>query len=64
LVPEKDVGSLSAMLIHANEHQSEWSQLAENGRRKVEQEHDIRKQIRKLEQLFTNLIISQKDDET
>jgi colanic acid/amylovoran biosynthesis glycosyltransferase len=64
-VPEKDVGALSAMLIHVIEHQSEWSQLAENGRRKVEQEHDIRKQIQKLEQLFTNLIISpQKEDET
>lgn len=65
LVPEKDVDALSAMLIYAIEHQSEWSQLAENGRRKVEQEHDIQKQIRKLEQLFTNLIITQqKDDET
>jgi colanic acid/amylovoran biosynthesis glycosyltransferase len=64
LVPEKDVGALSAMLIHAIEHQSEWSQLAENGRRKVQQEHDIRKQILKLEQLFTNLIIApQKDGE-
>lgn len=65
LVPEKDIRALSAMMIYAIEHQSEWSQLVENGRRKVEQEHDIRKQIRKLEQLFTNLIITQrKDDET
>ncbi|MEH7380629.1 glycosyltransferase [Bacillus sp. JJ1533] len=63
LVPEKDVVALSDMLIHAIEHQSEWSQLAENGRRKVEQEHDIHKQIQKLEQLFTNLIDTpQKDD--
>ncbi|MEW5597095.1 glycosyltransferase [Peribacillus frigoritolerans] len=65
LVPEKDVDALSAMLIYALEHDSEWIQLAEKGRRKVEQEHDIRKQVRKLEQVFTHLINSpQKDDET
>ncbi|MEY8734781.1 glycosyltransferase [Peribacillus frigoritolerans] len=63
LVPEKDVVALSDMLIHAIEHQSEWSLLIENGHRKVEQEHDIHKQIQKLEQLFTNLIDTPRKDD-
>jgi glycosyltransferase involved in cell wall biosynthesis len=63
LVPEQDVVALSDMLIHAIEHQSKWSLLAENGRRKVEQEHDIHRQIQKLEKLFTNLIDTQQKED-
>jgi colanic acid/amylovoran biosynthesis glycosyltransferase len=56
LVPERDVEQLAGMLLYAIENQAEWANLLQTGREKVEQEHDINKQIDKLETIMKEMI--------
>jgi colanic acid/amylovoran biosynthesis glycosyltransferase len=56
LVPEKDPEKLGEMLLYALNHQDDWRKIVDQGRQKVEEEHDIKKQIAKLEALIREML--------
>ncbi|MFA5929134.1 MAG: glycosyltransferase [Candidatus Margulisiibacteriota bacterium] len=56
LSKEKDAGSIHDRLIHAIEHQQEFSRIRENARNLVENDFNIEKQVGKLEDIYQELI--------
>jgi colanic acid/amylovoran biosynthesis glycosyltransferase len=58
LVPENAPYQLGATLLKAIQSQKEWPDLISKGRALVEAEHDVRKQIKKLESVIDELIQS------
>lgn len=57
LVRERDVKDLSNKLNYLIEHRELWSKFASAGRRLVEREFDVEKQVKKLEDNFQTVLI-------
>ncbi|GAB7387573.1 glycosyltransferase [Bacillaceae bacterium] len=55
LVPERDEKALAKMIMELMEHPERWLPVLKRAREHVEKEHDIRKQIRKLERIYDRL---------
>jgi colanic acid/amylovoran biosynthesis glycosyltransferase len=55
LVPEADEGRLGEALVQLLSEPERWRDMGEAGRRHVESEHDIRRQVERLEDLYDSL---------
>lgn len=56
LVPEKDVDALTDRIVYLAGHPELWEKMGRAGRKHVEEAYDIRKQVLKLEQIYTDLL--------
>ncbi len=56
LAPEKDVETLTAHLITLIEHPETWEKMGIAGRSHVEKNHEIKKQVTKLEKIYSRLL--------
>ena len=52
LAPEGDVSALAYMLRRAGEEADRWGLMGRTGRAKIEADHDVNKEIEKLERLY------------
>ncbi len=55
LVPEKDSYSLSERMLYFLDNSDKWSQMGCAGRKHIEKNHDIKKQVKLLESFYINL---------
>jgi colanic acid/amylovoran biosynthesis glycosyltransferase len=55
VVPEGDADALGGGLLELLSHPERWRDMGATGRRQVEAEHDIRRQVEKLEALYDRL---------
>lgn len=62
LVPERDEKALAKMIMYVMEHPDEWKPLLKQAWEHVKQEHDIEKQIKKLEAIYNNLLKKKETD--
>jgi len=53
LVRERDVDALSERLFHLASNPGIWRNMGLNGRRHIESDYDVKKQIRKLEDIYS-----------
>ena len=56
LVPERDTDALAERLEYLIEHSEEWPPMGREGRRHVEMNYSIRKEIEKLENIYDALL--------
>jgi len=56
LVPEKDVDALTDRIVFLAGHPERWEKMGRFGRKHVEEAYDIRKQVLKLEDIYTQMM--------
>ena len=59
LVPQKNVTALYNKIMYVLKHSHEWSRISRNARETVEKRFEIKKNIKKLEKLFYELLNKQ-----
>jgi len=60
LVPEKNIDILTERLLYLIDHSELWESMGLYGRKQVEQNYNKDVQVRKLEEIYTRLIVSKR----
>ena len=56
LVPERDVEALSGAMLELAKAPESWIHMGKAGRAHIEEEYDVKKQVAKLEEIYSGLI--------
>jgi colanic acid/amylovoran biosynthesis glycosyltransferase len=56
LAPERDVSTLTEHLVYLSDHPEVWPAMGQAGREYVAREHNIQRQVEKLESIYDQLV--------
>jgi len=57
LVPERDVNKLAERLLHLIEHSEIWAKMGKEGRKHIEANYNIKREVKKLEDIYKVLLL-------